>query len=84
MTPTPTVQPAETTGEISGVAPAVTVVVPLYNEARFVGATLESLRRQTFDDWECIVVDDASTTTASSLPAATRRSMAGSGWCDTR
>ncbi len=61
VTPTPTVQPAETTGEISGVAPAVTVVVPLYNEARFVGATLESLRRQTFDDWECIVVDDAST-----------------------
>jgi GT2 family glycosyltransferase len=41
--------------------PLITVVVPCFNEERFVGDTLESLRRQRFTDWECIVVDDAST-----------------------
>jgi hypothetical protein len=42
-------------------APLVTVVVPCYNERRFIGANLESIRRQSFGDFECIVVDDAST-----------------------
>ena len=41
--------------------PLITVVVPCFNEERFVADTLESLRRQRFTDWECIVVDDAST-----------------------
>ncbi len=41
--------------------PAVTIVVPCYNESRFLGATLESIRRQSFTDWECVIVDDAST-----------------------
>ncbi len=38
----------------------VTVIVPLYNEARFIADCLESIRRQTWRNWECIVVDDAS------------------------
>jgi len=41
--------------------PAASVVVPCFNEARFLGATLESVRRQSFVNWECIIVDDAST-----------------------
>ena len=55
-------------------SPAVTVVVPCYNESEFLGATLESVRRQTFTDWECIVVDDASTD--SSLTEAWRYAKA--------
>jgi hypothetical protein len=39
----------------------ISVVVPAYNVARYVGACLESLRTQTFAEWECIVVDDGST-----------------------
>lgn len=42
-------------------SPLVTVVVPCFNEERFVFDALESIRRQWFTDWECIVVDDAST-----------------------
>lgn len=41
--------------------PKVTVITPLYNSARFIEATLESLRRQTFEDWEAILIDDGST-----------------------
>ena len=39
----------------------VSVIVPTYNYARFLPDALESLRAQTFGDWECIVVDDGST-----------------------
>jgi len=53
--------PAEPKPEIDTGLPAVTVVVPCHNEERFLGAALESIRRQSFDDWECIIVDDAST-----------------------
>ena len=46
---------------VFALSPTVTVVVPCYNEAAFLGATLESVRRQSFTDWECVIVDDAST-----------------------
>jgi glycosyltransferase involved in cell wall biosynthesis len=39
----------------------VSVVVPTYNYGRFLPDALESLRKQTYPDWECIVVDDGST-----------------------
>jgi hypothetical protein len=39
----------------------VTVTVPLYNYARFVGEALASVRAQTLQDLDLIVVDDAST-----------------------
>jgi GT2 family glycosyltransferase len=41
--------------------PWVTVVVPCYNEEQFVATALKSVAGQTFNNWECIVVDDAST-----------------------
>jgi glycosyltransferase involved in cell wall biosynthesis len=41
--------------------PAVSVVVATYNYARFLGAALESVRRQTFQSYEVVVVDDGST-----------------------
>lgn len=50
-------------------SPAVTVVVPCWNEERFVHATLESVRAQTFQDWECVVVDDASTDASAAVVA---------------
>jgi GT2 family glycosyltransferase len=39
----------------------VTVVIPCFNEERFVVDAIESVRRQSLKNWECIVVDDAST-----------------------
>ena len=40
--------------------PLVSIIVPCYNAETFLGATLEAVIAQTFTDWECVVVDDAS------------------------
>lgn len=41
-------------------APAVTIVIPAYNAARYIGQTLDSVKAQTFSDYEVIVVNDGS------------------------
>ncbi len=41
--------------------PRVTVVVPNWNTRQYLGPCLESLRRQTFRDFETVLVDSAST-----------------------
>lgn len=41
--------------------PTITVVVPVLNEERFLEQTLRSLRAQTFQEYELLVVDNGST-----------------------
>jgi glycosyltransferase involved in cell wall biosynthesis len=41
--------------------PTFSVIIPVYNRSSFLEATLESVWRQTFTDYEVIVVDDGST-----------------------
>ena len=41
--------------------PIVSVIVPTYNYGHFLPETLASVRAQTLDAWECLVVDDGST-----------------------
>ena len=40
--------------------PRVSVCVSVLNQPELLQNTLESVRAQTFTDWECIVVDDGS------------------------
>nr|WP_314835928.1 glycosyltransferase family 2 protein [uncultured Flavobacterium sp.] len=39
----------------------VSVIVPCYNQASYLGETLHSVFNQTYVDWECIIVNDGST-----------------------
>lgn len=41
--------------------PLVSVIVTSHNYARYIGACLDGVCRQTYAGWECLVVDDAST-----------------------
>ena len=41
--------------------PLVSVVVPTYNRLNFLKEAIASVQEQTFQDWELIVIDDAST-----------------------
>lgn len=46
---------------MSSTHPTVSVIVPAYNRAHLIGRALESLRVQTYRDFEVVLGDDAST-----------------------
>ena len=39
----------------------VSIIMPSYNTGRFIRETIESVLKQTYSDWELIIVDDCST-----------------------
>jgi glycosyltransferase involved in cell wall biosynthesis len=41
--------------------PLVSIAVPVYNGEKFIGECLESIERQTYQNWECIINDNCST-----------------------
>jgi len=43
------------------IVPAITIIVPCYNQAEFLPETLNSVLAQTATNWECIIVNDGST-----------------------
>ena len=47
--------------EVKGRFGKVSVIMPSYNTAAFIAESVESVRAQTYTDWELIVVDDCST-----------------------
>lgn len=46
---------------LSAVAPPVTLLMPVYNTGHYLAAALDSIRVQTFVDFELIAIDDGST-----------------------
>lgn len=41
--------------------PKVSVIVPIYNKAKYISRCIESIQNQSMIDWELILVDDCST-----------------------
>jgi len=42
-------------------SPLVSIIIPVLNRADLIGKTLDSVIAQTYQNWECIAVDDGST-----------------------
>lgn len=40
--------------------PLVSIIIPTYNRAHLIGETLDSILAQTYQNWECVIVDDGS------------------------
>lgn len=41
--------------------PLVSVIIPCYNQGRFLPETLNSVRSQSYTSWECLIINDGST-----------------------
>ena len=40
--------------------PLVSIIIPTYNRAHLLEETLNSIVKQTYSNWECLIVDDGS------------------------
>jgi teichuronic acid biosynthesis glycosyltransferase TuaG len=40
--------------------PLVSVITPTYNSSRYIKSTIDCVRKQTYENWEMIIVDDCS------------------------
>lgn len=54
---------------MTAVAPQVTIVTNFFNEARFLPDAIASIRAQTLEDWELLLVDDGSTDGSTEIAA---------------
>ena len=44
--------------------PKISVIVPVYNSEKYLEQCIESILNQTFEEFECLLVDDCSTDTS--------------------
>ena len=42
-------------------SPLVSIIIPSYNHAQYIETAIESVKKQTYKNWELIVIDDGST-----------------------
>lgn len=50
-------------------APKVSIIMATYNRANFIAETLYAIQKQTFTDWECLIIDDGGTDTTKEVIA---------------
>jgi len=41
--------------------PLVSIITPVYNHGRFIGPCIKSVLRQSYENWEMVIIDDGST-----------------------
>lgn len=49
--------------------PKISVIIPSHNYANYLTEAIESIRDQTYSNWECIIIDDGSTDNTKALIA---------------
>ncbi|MGZ8537264.1 MAG: glycosyltransferase family 2 protein [Flavisolibacter sp.] len=47
--------------------PLVSIIMPSYNHDKYIAETIESIRQQTYTNWELIIVDDGSNDTTEEI-----------------
>jgi glycosyltransferase involved in cell wall biosynthesis len=50
--------------------PKVSIIIPCYNQGKFLDETLKSVYEQTYKDWECLMIDDGSTDNTGKIGSA--------------
>jgi len=50
--------------------PMVSVILPCYNVAEYIGTAIDSLKAQTFENFEALVVNDGSTDASADIVRA--------------
>ena len=62
--------PASGTESSATAGPQVTVITPAYNVAKYIGEAVDSVLRQTFDEFEYLLIDDGSTDSTAEIALA--------------
>ena len=42
-------------------SPLISIIIPVYNNEKYIANAVNSIKKQSFKDWEMIIVDDGST-----------------------
>jgi len=53
--------------------PLISIVMPTFNREKWIGKAIESVLKQTLNDWELIIIDDGSTDNTESLVESYRQ-----------
>ena len=38
----------------------VSIIIPIYREVQYLSAALDSVAKQTYENWEAVIIDDGS------------------------
>ncbi len=55
--------------EMADYKPKISVIIPCYNQAKYLPEAILSIKRQTYQNWECIVINDGSIDNTSEVAA---------------
>lgn len=47
--------------------PKISIVVAVYNSEKFLARSIDSIKNQTFEDWECLLIDDGSSDSSAGI-----------------